>query len=309
MIASEAVHSSGANLPTYFSRFGLTREPFSSAVEDDMFYSEAEDGERLNLSRSQRLNLLLHLAPYSDALLVTGEAGIGKTTLLHQFLARVEPSWRVCAVSASPTVNNEVISQCLTREFAKEEGISSVELNKVEGLREHIRSLRESALSPILIIDDAHELSKEVLGFLLGLVQTDKNGGKLLSVIMFSEPGIEKNLGSADLAPLRNLISHSFELTPFNEGDTANYIKHRLSIAGLMGESPFTPAVVKVIYGTSHGIPAKINELAQVVLNNSATVELPPMSFDTPRRTPDIDGVDFPGQHQFDIRYAGCRQD
>jgi len=137
-----------------------------------MFYSESEGGERLNLSRSQRLNLLLHLAPYSDALLVTGEAGIGKTTLLHQFLARVEPTWRVCAVSASPVVNNEVISQCLTREFAKEEGLSPDGSKQVESLREHIRALRESSLSPILVIDDAHELSREVLGFLLQLVQT-----------------------------------------------------------------------------------------------------------------------------------------
>lgn len=291
MSASKTPHSSGANLPAYFARFGLKREPFSAAVEDDMFYSEAEDGEfyRTNLSRSQRLNLLLHLAPYSDALLVTGEAGIGKTTLLHQFLARIEPSWRVCAVSASPTVNNDVIFQCLSREFAKEEeAISLPGLNKADSLRDHIRSLRESSLSPILIIDDAHELSKEVLGFLLNLVQTDKNGDKLLSIIMFSEPGIDKILESGDLAPLRNLVSHSFELVPFNEEDTTNYIKHRLNIAGLTGDSPFTPAVVKVIYETSHGIPAKINELAQVVLNNSASVELPPMAFDSPRKTTTI---------------------
>jgi len=99
---------------------------------------------------------------------------------------------------------------------------------------------------------------------------------------MFSEPEIEKNLGATELGPLRNLISHSFELTPFNEEDTANYIKHRLAIAGLTGDSPFTPAVVKVIYGTSHGIPSKINELSQVVLNNSAAAaDLPPFTIDT----------------------------
>ena len=91
MIASDVAGPSAMNTPTYFARFGLKKEPFSEAVEDDFFFSEKEGGERLNLSRQQRLNLLLHLAPYSDVLLVTGESGIGKTTLLHQFLGKVDP--------------------------------------------------------------------------------------------------------------------------------------------------------------------------------------------------------------------------
>lgn len=277
MVASEGHISSMTHTPQkldYIARFGLKREPFSDAVDDDFFFSESEEGERTSLSRIQRLNLLLHLAPYSDVLLVTGETGIGKTTLLHQFLARVDPSWRVCALSASSTVKPEVVYQCLMREFAREERTSANQPDDVEDLRKHIRALRESAKSPILLIDDAHELSDEVLLYVLRLVQTGKDGGKRLSVIMFSGADIEHTLAQSDLKPLRNLISHSFELTPLNEVDTGNYIKHRLAVAGMSSESPFTPAVVKVIHETSHGIPGKINELAQMVLKNSTSVEL-----------------------------------
>jgi len=285
VITSDAERSSLMNTPAYISRFGLKREPFSETVEDDFFFSEAEGGQRLSLSRLQRLNLLLHLAPYSDVLLVTGEAGIGKTTLLHQFLAKVDRSWRVCPVNAGPKVNNEVVYQSLMREFAKEDAVLSDGASQIDSLRQHIRALRESVQSPILIIDDAHELSDQVLKFVLHLVQADKNGGKLLSVIMFSEPSIAIKLAASELIPLRNLISHSFELTPFNEEDTASYIKHRLKLAGLTAENPFTPAVVKVIHSSSQGIPGRINELAQVVLNNSAAMESAPLSFAMPSKT------------------------
>ena len=279
MVASEVHISSMTQTPQkldYISRFGLKREPFSDVVDDDFFFSESEEGKRTSLSRIQRLNLLLHLAPYSDVLLVTGETGIGKTTLLHQFLARVDPSWRVCALSASSTIKPDVVYQCLMREFAKDDGISPNRSDDFEGLREHIHALRESAKSPILLIDDAHELTVEVLLYILRLVQTGEDGGKRLSVIMFGEADIEHTLAQGDLQPLRNLISHSFELTPFNEADTGSYIKHRLAVAGLSHDDPFTPAVVKVIHETSHGIPGKINELAQMVLKNSASVELTP---------------------------------
>ncbi len=97
---------------------------------------------------------------------------------------------------------------------------------------------------------------------------------------MFSEPEIEEKLNNPALQALRTQIKHTFELPLLSEEETLQYLDHRMRAAGLQGDSPFTAAVNRAIFGASKGLPLKINELAQAVMQNKRHVT-PPAPADT----------------------------
>ena len=85
------VKNAGAESPTYLERFGLTRAPFAPTPDNDFFCADS--------SLAQRLDMLQHLTVFGkQILLLVGERGIGKTTLLNQHLLRAGPNWRVCRI-------------------------------------------------------------------------------------------------------------------------------------------------------------------------------------------------------------------
>ena len=237
------------------------RDPFQTRYDDACYFDEAV--------RAKRLNLLLHLIPYSDVLLVTGEPGSGKTFVLNRLLAGANHSWRICRVQATPEIDGERLIEILSREFSLRPDDSDDVEQRLRLLRESLHALRHSALIPVLVIDDAHLLTHAALVMLTALTEPWEAKDKLLSVVMFSEPEITKRLIAPGLEALRARVSHTFDIPPLSQEDTGRYIRHRLQAAGLAGAGPFTDAVIKFIHVASRGIPGRINEFARVVLNNS----------------------------------------
>ncbi|MFQ5469043.1 MAG: AAA family ATPase [Gammaproteobacteria bacterium] len=247
--------------PSDLNSLGLLMDPFSDEVGADDFFSESQ--------RTQRLNLLLHLAPYGEVLLVTGPAGSGKTSLLKQFLARSNQAWRITELNASESVSSRQLYSLLGGERFKDQLFGDIDDALIDDLREHFRMLRQGAQIPVLVIDDAHLLSEEILLLLAKLSERDVADEKLLGIIMFCAPDIEEVLSREPLQAFKSKISHTFEVTPFSEDDTEAYVRHRLAKAGMVDEGPFTQAVLRVLYNSSQGLPGKINELAKVILRNS----------------------------------------
>ena len=126
---------------------------------------------------------------------------------------------------------------------------------------------------PILIIDDAHELPGDALMTIFHLADTYVNNENMLRIILFCEPQIEKILNSKEVRSLRDRVTHTMDITALNETTTAEYIKHRLAVSGFTGASPFTPKMIKKIYKTSRGLPGKINEFAQQMLEHGEIIE------------------------------------
>jgi type II secretory pathway predicted ATPase ExeA/septal ring-binding cell division protein DamX len=241
-------------------------DPFQADCGAAFYFDEAV--------RAKRLNLLLHLVPYSDVLLVTGEAGSGKSCVLRRLLAGVPDSWRVCHLQATATLDDERLRELLRKEFSLRPDDGQGDGDQyLRLLRESLYALRHSALIPVLAVDDAHLLTQPALALLTALTEPWQGRDKLLSVVLFAEPSISKKLIAPGLETLRARISHTFDLPPLSEDDTGKYIQHRLSVAGVNvdGEgTPFTPSVIKFIHVASRGLPGRINEFARVVLQNSA---------------------------------------
>ncbi len=236
------------------------REPFASMPDKDFFYAEP--------TRAQRLKLLHHLAPYGELLIVTGEAGSGKTSLMEQFVSRANASWRLCVIAAYGGLSKGHFLDALIDGFSIQAKRGETDDEKLQQLKGHCTSLKRNGLLPIVVIDDAHQLSREDLSVLMRLLQSLDDYEKPLRVILFAAPPLRETISGADLGALQQRVTHTFNLLPLSEKETANYINHRLKAAGISGEGLFTETVVKMIHRTSQGLPGKINELARVVLVN-----------------------------------------
>ncbi len=244
--------------PNYLARYDLHHAPFEQDIDDDFIFLDAD--------RVQRLNMLHHLTQYSDLLLiVTGEQGIGKSSLLHRFAKMADDDWRICNIEANALMDtNQLIRHVISGFGFDTQYAASGNVQQL--FIEDLSELKHSGFVPILIIDDAHELPVDTLETLFQLADTELNDQRLLRVILFSDPSIDVTLKSSKIRHLRERITHSMELAPFNEEQTEQYIYHRLNVAGLKGSNPIDHKILRRIYRSSDGYPNKINKLTHIAL-------------------------------------------
>lgn len=248
--------------PAYLASYGLTEAPFSSQQDDRFLY--------LNTSLNERLELLKHYTQYGNLLLlVTGERGIGKSSLKQRFINTAQEEWQICEIQSHTMMD----ASLLLRQVATGFNITEPPLEPAvlfEVLSEQLEHIHQQALVPILIIDDAHELPQDALQALLFLAEHHSDQHATLRIILFCEPEIETMLEDPAIHSLKERVTHSMELPSLDETQTAEYLRHRLAVAGLDGTSPFTPKLVNKIFKASAGIPSKINEYAhQNLLDDS----------------------------------------
>lgn len=237
------------------------REPFADSIDDELFCFDP--------GRNQRLNLLLHLAPYSELLLVTGEPGSGKTSLLRQFALRAASRWKIARVVADTTMSVDM----LVRRIGDEAGVvlNDPGEDPLALLADHIRMLGLADKSLILIIDDAHELSGAALAIIDRLLEVSDSSGRPLTVILSGGPQTQDLLNHPERKALARRCSHTLDVPALTEAETGDYIRHRLTVCGY-DPAAFVPATIRKIYKASGGIPARINELAGAELAQLASM-------------------------------------
>ncbi|NNG14309.1 MAG: ATP-binding protein, partial [Gammaproteobacteria bacterium] len=171
-------HTTSKGLSPSLSNLGLHTDPFSREIQDEFFMLDAQ--------RSQHINMLYHLAQNSELLLVvTGEPGSGKTSLLQHFIDMGDDTWRSCVVDANSMMNPEQLLIQIAEGFGLPQDSVNFD-NGIEMLKRRLVDMKRSELISILIIDDAHELPAASLTMLMKLSElSDENEG-LLRIILFS---------------------------------------------------------------------------------------------------------------------------
>ena len=271
--------------PNYLNNYGLREAPFATTHHDKFLYVDAE--------RAQCLNMLQHMTHYSNLLLIVqGEQGVGKTALLQRFMKNAEPDWQLCQIAA----NTMTDSDQLLFQAAQGFGVSQLPQDSSqlqEMLYARVATLHHSDKVPILLIDEAHLLPKDALLAIFNLADSYVNDVNLLRIILFCEPEIDKIINTKEVKSLSERVTHTMHVPPLSEESTAEYLKHRLAVAGFNGGSPFSPRVIKKIYKSSHGIPAKINDLAHQILDQGDFAQAQTQTPDeavvttpTPEKTP-----------------------
>ncbi len=244
-------------LPPYLTNLGLLNEPFADTPSGHFFY--------IGTDSEQRLDLMHHLAPYSPLLVVIGEPGIGKTALLQQFTARAKDNWRTIVVTARPDMDRDdfmgVIGEALGMSLQSQVDPRAQYL----ALTAQLRALRQTAQIPILLIDDAENLSAPLLELIQKLC-AENDDGHMISVILFGTPQLQALWSQQPFSALGARVTHTFEVPPYTEEETARYIRHRLRAAGGSDDGPFDSVTINKIHAASGGIPSRINVLAHEVL-------------------------------------------
>ena len=241
--------------PPYLSLYRLTQAPFSSLSRRDAFYADPD--------RTQALDMLQHLTQYSEELLlVTGPDGVGKTSMLEQFLERAEEHWQVCRLDGGNSIEADSlfrhIAECFHLDLSK---LSPQEL--LQGLQSQLSTLQEQQL-PVLLIDDAQRLSDDALEIVMHLASLEGEHGKLVRVLLFSDNTIESRLAVERYAGKSQ--PHRLELKGLDEEQTAIYLGQRLLSAGYRGEQLFSDKEIRQIQRQSLGLPGRINDEAHELL-------------------------------------------
>ncbi len=195
---------------------------------------------------------------------ITGEVGTGKTTLLQALLARLKDNIHYVAVS-NPGMSVDDFLYYIGNAF----GLSVGTFSKAQFLMKFSDFLQESARQGkyvLLIVDEAHKLSVELLEEIRLLSNLETAEEKLLNIFLVGQPELNRKLTDPSLLPLRQRICASYHLLPLSREDVGGYLKKRLLIAGAKFSNLFKPSAVRAIYKYTRGYPRAINILADQAL-------------------------------------------
>ena len=256
----------------YTKFFNLKEKPFNLVPNPNYLYSSTKHENAMSF-------LEYGLSEKIGFVMLTGEIGIGKTTLIRNLLNKVDADMDVGVVFNTNVVSNDLIYLILNEfDIPYEDGIS-----KARALDIFYRFLIEkyaAGRNVLLIIDEAQNLSHEVLEEvrMLSNLQTDED--LLIQIMIVGQPNLRKMVEDPKLEQFAQRISVSYHLTAMDKEETTAYISHRIARAG--GDPCLFPAnVVEKIYEIAGGIPRTINLLCDAVLvyayaddKNAITLEL-----------------------------------
>ncbi|NIR58597.1 MAG: AAA family ATPase [Gammaproteobacteria bacterium] len=266
---------SGGDTTAYLRRLGLHADPFRDTADGPVRYSDPSL-EELTIS----VEALLGRA--HRPVLVLGEGGLGKSTLLDALGRRNAGGWRMARIEAHPGLDPQALFRAMHAEFGAPD--ASAEGGLMAAFEQHLVTLERAGQVPVIGVDDAHRLSARSLRTLLAFARRTApgDGPPLIRLLLLAEPAVENTLSQLEAVAHGAERLHRLALTPFSAEQTASYIEHRLSAAGAGGERPFSAANLAAIQQESGGNPARINAAASGRLAQGAGTT--PVSSGTQRR-------------------------
>jgi len=201
--------------------------------------------------------------------IITGEIGAGKTTLIETFLQELEKDVIVALVKQTQLSPVEFLQAVLV-EF----GIQPFHMKKVEllaTLNNFLVEQYQSGRRVLLIVDEAQNLATRVLEEVRLLSGVETTQEKILRIILVGQPELNQKLDQPELAQLTQRVRLRFHLTPLSREDAEHYIQHRLEVAGSGGRQIFTPDTFPLIYRYTGGVPRLTNTLCDTAMMSAFT--------------------------------------
>jgi len=241
----------------YENFYKLTAKPFNVTPDPRFLFLSESHKEAL-------ANLLYGIQERKGFILLTGEVGTGKTTLLHTLLSRLEEDTKSAFI-----FNTRLGPRDFFRYMFEEFGIASDQKSKSECLialnRFLIDRLRKEK-NTVLIVDEAQNLSPVILEEIRLLSNLETSTEKLIQIVLVGQPELAEKLSLPELRQLRQRISVRYHIQPLSREETRAYVIERLRIAGNPYDRIFDDVALDYVFHISGGIPRLINLVCDCAL-------------------------------------------
>ena len=241
----------------YAPFFGLRQDPFSIAPDPHYLFMSPRHREAL-------AHLLYGLDGGGGFVVLTGEIGTGKTTVCRCFLEQVPAHCNVAYI-VNPRLTAAELVQTVCEDFGVVTPGAATGGETVRHwtglLNQFLLQAHAAGRNCVLIIDEAQQLSAEVLEQLRLLTNLETNERKLLQIVLIGQPELRDMLARPELEQLAQRVIARFHLDALSAEECTQYISHRLAVAGWSGPLPFDRAALREIHRLARGVPRHINLL------------------------------------------------
>lgn len=243
----------------YKGFYKLQRNPFEITPDPSFLFPTTRHNEAL-------ASLYYGVTSHRGFVVLTGEVGTGKTLILRSLLGLLQRRDVAFALVFNPTLSAIEFLRYIAGDFGLPvAGKAKDELIHV--LNGFLLQRHQKGLTTILVVDEAHQVSAEILEEIRLLTNLETSQQKLLQIVLAGQPELDQKLDSHELRQLKQRIALRCHLDALNMNETREYMKRRLKIAGIAaGQELFSASAIDAVYRHSRGIPRLINTICQNAL-------------------------------------------
>lgn len=244
----------------YLKHFGLKEKPFEITVDPRFLYLSETHKEAL-------AHLVYAVQERKGFAVITGDAGTGKTTLVQTLLGRLDGTTRTAFIFNPRLENNGEFLRSICEDL-EVKGQKDSKVDCLTRLNDFLLDCFSRGDNVVVIIDEAHTLSPDLLEEVRLLTNLETPRNKLLQVMLLGQPELDSMLGHSRFLALKQRINVRYRLQPLSREEMGEYITRRLRVAGARTTVLFTRGALKKIYRYSRGIPRVINIVCDNALTN-----------------------------------------
>lgn len=272
----------------YNAYFGLAQNPFNISPDPEFLYRSPQHEEAL-------ANLIYGVRGRKGFIVLTGEVGTGKTTMLECLRDYLDSQRIEFAFIFNSRLSPDQFFDMMAYDF----DLQCDRKSKTEvlfALHQLLVNQSERGRTCVLIVDEAHNLEWEVLEEIRLLGNLENRQGKLLQVVLAGQPELDRKLDAPNLRQLKQRIVLRCSLNPLTVEETAAYIETRLARAGMPNQAIFSPDLIQEIHFRSRGIPRLVNLVCDNLLVTAFAMEQRTANFEMLEEVCQDLRLEYPGR-------------